>query len=111
MDHHAPQERDVMHAAGVAKIGALIVAATVASSAIAYGIMRWHLVGTALGEPHTEVTEREIAGVEQVDALDGWAVRLQVEQRKRLDSYGWTDATHIEVHVPIEKAMHDEVKR
>ncbi|MBC7793403.1 MAG: hypothetical protein H7Z43_06830 [Clostridia bacterium] len=106
---HGAQERDGFSARRVTRIGTVIVVVTILASVIAYALLRWHLAGVALSEPRTEVTQLEIAGVEQVHALDGWAVRLQVEQRKHLESYGWADAGR--VHVPIEKAMHDEALR
>lgn len=101
------QERDTIDTKRIVQIGILIVAVTIVSSVIAYAILRVDLSGRTMSEPRTEVVHQEIAGVDQVEATSGWAVRLQTEQRKHLESYGWVDKEHGVAHVPIEKAMHD----
>lgn len=98
------QERDHIPVKRVTVIGTIAVIITILAAVIAY------LIVPKPPSP-TAITEREIAGVEQVHALDGWAVRLQIEQRQKLESYGWSNAEHTEAHVPIDKAMHDLVTR
>ncbi len=112
---HAPSNEDDVNIKKIVMIGAISLVIFFISAVIAYYILKVDtatLQAAGVAKPGKLIGQPEIGIVDQVPfdidhRLEDW----RAAKHKHLTSFGWVDRAQGKIHVPIDQAMDEFIKR